>query len=98
MKRMKRYNLSEIMKRAHRTYKSNFRMGRRFGEILKESWEIAKSEVKFREEREAKFKAMREAMKDRKPARNGYNDLDIPQSAFYNPYSTGRMGAHYVGD
>ena len=95
---MKRYNLSEIMKRAHRTYRGNYRMGRSFGEILKESWEIAKSEVAFREEREAKFKAMYEAWKESKPASDGYNNLDIPQSAFYNPYSTGRMGAHYVGD
>lgn len=73
-------------------------MGRSFGEILKQSWEIAKSEVKLREEREAKFKAMREAAKSAKPERSNYNDLSIPQSAFYNPYSTGRMGAHYVGD
>ena len=95
---MKRYNLSEIMKRAHRMYRSNFRMGRSFSEILKNSWEIAKSEARLREEREAKFKAMCEAAKNRKPTRNSYNDLSIPQSAFYNPYSTGYMGAHYVGD
>lgn len=98
MSTMKRYNLSEIMKRAHRTYKSKFRMGRSFGDILKESWGIAKSEVRLREEREAKFKAMCEASNNRKPARSNYNDPAIPRYAFYNPHSTGRMGAHYVGD
>ena len=67
---MKRYNLSEIMKNAHRSYKySGKQQGKTFGEVLKATWKLAK-----------------------------YNDLSIPSSAYYNPNSTGRYGAHYVGD
>jgi hypothetical protein len=55
---MKRYNLSQIMKDAHRFYRSNSRMGRTFGECLKLAWTWAKDAIKFKEEREAKIKAM----------------------------------------
>ena len=30
--------------------------------------------------------------------RSRYDSLDIPASAYYNPNSTGKFGAHYVGD
>lgn len=55
---MKRYNLSQIMKDAHRFYRSNSRMGRTFGECLKLAWCWAKDAIKFKEEREAKAKAI----------------------------------------
>lgn len=51
---MKRYNLFQIMKDAHRFYRSNSRMGRTFGECLKLAWRWAKDTIKFAEEREAK--------------------------------------------
>ena len=55
---MKRYNLSQIMKDAHRFYNSRSRMGRTFGECLKLAWRWAKDAIKFAEEREAKIKAI----------------------------------------
>nr|DAZ44133.1 MAG TPA: hypothetical protein [Caudoviricetes sp.] len=69
---MKRYNLSQIMKDAHRFYRSKSRMGRTFGECLKLAWGWAKDEVKFKEEREAKIQAM---IVNKKPVeRTSYND------------------------
>jgi hypothetical protein len=53
---MKRYNLSQIMKDAHRFYNSRSRMGRTFGECLKLAWRWAKDAIKFAEEREVKIK------------------------------------------
>ena len=55
---MKRYNLFQIMKDAHRFYRSNSRMGRTFGECLKLAWRWAKDTIKFAEEREAKKQAL----------------------------------------
>ena len=40
---MKRYNLSEIMTSAHRTYKYvGKKQGKTFGEVLKSTWMLAK--------------------------------------------------------
>mgnify|MGYP000184839948 CR=1 FL=1 len=92
---MKRYNLSQIMQDAHRFYRSNSRMGRTFGECLKLAWTWAKDEVKFKEEREAKAKAM---LANQKPVeRNSYNDR-ITWSDCYNSNSRGYMGSQYCGD
>jgi hypothetical protein len=94
---MKRYNLSEIMKNAHRFYNSKSRMGRTFGECLKLSWTWAKDEIKFKEEREAKIKAM---LANQKPAteRKSFNDIKLTWSDCYNANSKGYMGSQYCGD
>ena len=40
---MKRFDLSEIMRNAHRTYKySGRKQGKTFGEVLKATWRLAK--------------------------------------------------------
>ncbi len=55
---MKKYNLSVIMKDAHRIYnsKSN-RRGRSWAECLKAAWGWEKDAVKAREERAARLEA-----------------------------------------
>ncbi|WP_195348948.1 hypothetical protein [Bacteroides nordii] len=93
---MKRYNLSQIMKDAHSFFRSNSRMGRTFGECLKLAWRWAKDAIKFKEEREAKIKAM---LANQKPVeRTSYNDSKITWSDCYNSNSKGYMGSQYCGD
>lgn len=101
---MKRYNLSEIMRAAHRTYKYvGKKQGKTFGQVLKSTWRLAKLDVAMKESKARnKVEAIKraEAFKNRKPtvASSSYNDLSIPQSAYYNSNSKGRFGSHYVGD
>lgn len=102
---MKRFDLSEIMRNAHRTYKySGKKQGKTFGEVLKATWRLAKLQESFSPEavksRTDKFLAERhEAMSKTAKATPSkeYNNLNIPASAYYNPNST-HYGAHYVGD
>ena len=59
---MKRYNLSQIMKDAHRLYNNEYqRKGRSWGECLQAAWRWAKDAAKVRAEKEAKLQAMIEA-------------------------------------
>jgi hypothetical protein len=103
---MKRYNLSEIMKNAHRSYKySGKQQGKTFGECLKSAWRLAKLQSNFTveavKERTDKYLAERhEAMSKTAKAtmHEGYNNKNIPASAYYNVNSTGRFGSRYVGD
>lgn len=99
---MKRYNLSQIMKSAHRSYKRHAG-NKSFSDCLKFAWMMAKSELSLTNE--AMVKKDREYVKainacgDVTPTkRSSYDDLSIPQSAYYNPYSKGRFGSQYVGD
>ncbi|WP_320974463.1 hypothetical protein [Bacteroides sp.] len=102
---MKRFDLSEIMRNAHRTYKySGRKQGKTFGEVLKATWRLAKLQENFSQEamkaRTDKFLSERNEVmsKAAKATRHeGYNNLNIPASAYYNPNST-HYGAHYVGD
>jgi len=101
---MKRYNLSEIMRAAHRTYKYvGKKQGKTFGQVLKSTWRLAKLDVAMQEgeaRRKVEAAERAETFKNWEPAKPSvaYNDLSIPQSAFYNPNSKGRFGSHYVGD
>lgn len=95
------YNLSQIMKSAHRNYKKG---GKTFSECLKSAWSFAKLQESFSPEavktRTDKFLAERhEAISKAAKAipSQEYNNPNIPASAFYNPNST-QYGAHYVGD
>ncbi|WP_195407092.1 hypothetical protein [Bacteroides congonensis] len=95
------YNLSQIMKSAHRNYKKG---GKTFSECLKSAWSFAKLQESFSPEavksRTDKYLAERNAVmsKAAKATRHeGYNNLSIPASAYYNSNST-HYGAHYVGD
>ena len=100
---MKKYNLSEIMKTAHNLYKTGKYT---WAESLKKSWKMAKFRISTRigalqikQEMEARLQEINAQYRDVIPAkRSRYDSLDIPASAYYNPNSTGRFGAHYVGD
>ena len=89
---MTRYNLSEIMRTAHRTYKYvGKKQGKTFGEVLKSTWRLAKLDV-ARQEADAKRK---EALKSSKPAEVvRYNFI----GEIYNRNSRGYMGSQYCGD
>ena len=50
---MKRYNLSQIMKRAHNLYKNAHAKYPTFADALRKSWSMAKFEVKVAEARQA---------------------------------------------
>lgn len=95
------YNLSQIMKSAHRKFKKG---GKTFSECLKSAWKFAKLQESFSDEnvarrnREFANKQNEEIRKSAKATPSkAYNDLSIPASAYYNPNST-QYGAHYVGD
>ena len=94
---MKRYNLSQIMKDAHRLYNSKSRMGRTFGECLKLAWTWAKDAIKFAEEREAKVKAM---LANQKPVERTISNVasNLTWDDCYNANSKGYMGSQYCGD
>ncbi len=100
---MKRYNLSEIMRNAHRTYKYvGKKQGKTFGEVLKATWKLAKLHVAM-EEAEARAKAERtkrnEEFANMKPAqRSSYNDVNLSWGDCYNTNSRGYMGSQYCGD
>lgn len=70
---MKRYNLSEIMRTAHRTYKYvGKKQGKTFGEVLKSTWRLAKLDV-ARQEADAKRKAEEgKRLESLKNSRTGY--------------------------
>lgn len=93
---MKRFNLSQIMKDAHRFFKSKSRMGRTFGECLKLAWRWAKDAIKLAEEREAKIQAL---LANQKPVKRiSYNDSNLTWSDCYSANSKGYMGSQYCGD
>ena len=87
---MKRYNLSEIMKTAHRTYKYvGKKQGKTFGEVLKSTWRLAKLDV-ARQESDLKHKAKEEkrleALRNIKPAEVVRYNFS---GEIYNPNSRG---------
>ena len=81
---MKRYNLSQIMKDAHRLYNNEYqRKGRSWGECLQAAWRWAKDAAKVRAEKEAKLQAMID---------------NLTWFDCYNSNSKGYMGSQYCGD
>lgn len=98
---MKRFNLSQIMKDAHRLYNNEYqRKGRSWGECLQAAWRWAKDAVKVRAEKEAKLQAMIEASWAAHNERK--NQPAQPDSLTwddcYNSNSKGYMGSQYCGD
>lgn len=100
---MKKYNLSMIMKSAHRNYK-RANGSKSFSDCLKSAWKFAKLQENFSDDNISKrdkeaAKSINASYRNVVPAQSSsYNDLSIPQSAYYNPNSKGRFGSHYVGD
>lgn len=61
--------------------------------ITLDSWQIVKSgTINLSTLSEATSKAAKATMHE------GYNNKNIPVSAYYNVNSTGRFGSRYVGD
>lgn len=91
------------MKSAHRSYKRN-KGEKSFSDCLKSSWMLAKLQETYSPEntkaRNSKIAENRnEAIRNSaKATSSSYDDLSIPSSAYYSANSTGRLGAHYVGD
>ena len=96
---MKRCNLSEIMRTAHRTYKYvGKKQGKTFGEVLKSTWKLVKLDVAVQESnaaRQVEEVKKAEALKNCKPAEvvryNFSGDV-------YDRNSKGYMGSQYCGD
>lgn len=96
---MKRYNLSQIMKSAHRTYKYvGKKQGKTFGEVLKSTWKLAKLDVAIQES------AAKRQSKEAKKAAEHKNcqPAEVVRYNFagdvYNRNSKGYMGSQYCGD
>lgn len=100
---MKRFNLSEIMRNAHRTYKHvGKKQGKTFGDVLKSTWKLAKMSVAMQEsaaKRQAEAARQAEEVKNRKPAeRSSYDSFNLNWADCYNSNSRGYMGSQYCGD
>jgi len=99
---MKRYNVSDIMKSAWRTYR--LRKGAMsFSDCLKRAWKIAKMDAITSECIEEGNKRFADSMKEfadssvkAKPC-SKYNNVDIPASAYYSG-NKGYMGANFCND
>lgn len=68
-----------------------------WADCLKLAWQDEKKRISEEAAREAKKQTMKAALAQ-PTKRSAYDDLSIPQSAYYNPCSYGHLGAHYVGD
>lgn len=103
-----KYDLSNIMKKAHSFYKTGKYT---WSECLKKSWKMAKFSVWVKETKEdvsTDYKA--EADKkylnqinsqhgEYKPAkRSSYDSFNAPISAYYTNNNIGRFGSCFVGD
>lgn len=100
---MKKFNLSQIMKDAHRTYKYvGKKQGKTFGEVLKSTWKLVKLDVAMQEsatKRQAEAARQAEEAKNRKPAeRSSYDSFNLTWDDCYNRNSKGYMGSQYCGD
>ena len=94
--RIMKYDRSQIMKNAHRTYKyRGKKQGRTFAEVLKATWMLAKLQYSMEEnakKREAEEEARAMMLRNAKPAevvRDNFTYEDV-----YGTFSNGR----YVGD
>lgn len=99
---MKRYDLSQIMKNAHRTYKYvGKKQGKTFGEVLKATWRLAKlsvamdeSAAKAREEMRAKAEEARTERMNTKVESADYKGYISHEALYGHSFRNGS----YVGD
>lgn len=104
---MKRYNLSEIMKKAHNFHKTGKYT---WSESLRKSWKMAKFSVQVKEEiagtkdyKEADNRAFTARLKkeygsQRKEKRSSYDYFNYPASVYYTNNCRGFYGSNYMGD
>jgi hypothetical protein len=102
-----KYDLSDIMKRAHNLYKTGKYT---WSESLRKSWKMAKFTLRTREEivnmvdyksidNKAFADKLRKEHEGWKPAeRSKYDDFSAPVSAYYTNNNRGRFGSCFVGD
>ena len=102
---MKRFDLQQIMKAAHRTYKySGKKQGKSFGEVLKMTWKLAKHDVAITEALKLQAEKTRReneelaAMKANVKVTTYQWPTCTTQEAVYPMNHRGAMGAHFVGD
>lgn len=99
---MRQFNLSQIMKSAWRKFKCEKGM-MSFSDCLKNAWAFAKLQLNMAGIEKACKESIRkqnaEARTNRAQSTPGvsYNDLNIPQSAFYSN-RRGRLNSHFVND
>ena len=87
---MKRFDLRQIMRDAHRTYKYvGKKQGKTFGEVLKSTWKLAKLNVTMQEERNNKMFT---------PVKAEKVTFKAEWSDCYNSNSRGYLGSQYCGD
>ena len=87
---MKRFDLRQIMRDAHRTYKYvGKKQGKTFGEVLKSTWKLAKLNV-----------TMQEELARQQEERNNKEKVTFKAewSDCYNSNSRGYLGSQYCGD
>ena len=95
---MKKYDLSQIMKNAHRTYKYvGKKQGKTFGEVLKSTWSLFKmhaamAELRARQDAELK-KQSDEFVHVKAEAVKYTFEGDV-----YDRTSKGYLGSQYCGD
>lgn len=99
-----RMNSSKVMARAHRYYKL-YRGKISFSESIKLAWKYHRemTEKDIPDYKAAANKTyldkIRKDYKEMKPSqRSSYDDLSIPESAFYTNNRRGRFGSKFVGD
>ena len=98
---MKKYDLSKIMRNAHRTYKYvGKKQGKSFGEVLKSTWRLAKMDIAIQEAEEKKKAEAAKKAAEWKPTKVERGDYKgyLPESALYNSNSRGYLGSQYCGD
>lgn len=99
---MKRYNIQQVMKDAHRLYGNDFqRRGRTWAECLKSAWGYEKDAVRIREAKAAKLDAMivaswavHNARKNEKSNKNEFEGISSDAVSF----SMGYGRSLYCGD
>ena len=94
---MKRFDLRQIMRDAHRTYKYvGKQQGKTFGEVLKSTWKLAKLNVTMQEEL-----ARQQEERNNKvftPVKAEKVTFKAEWSDCYNSNSRGYLGSQYCGD
>lgn len=100
---MKRFDLSEIMRTAHRTYKySGKKQGKSFAEVLRQTWKLAKLHVSIEESLKAQSEQRKiesQKMAEIKTTTIEYKMPKAMTSDILYPHNNrGYMGAKFVGD
>lgn len=97
-----RKNSSKVMAMAHKLYRL-YGGTMSFSESIRQAWKSYGSGAVTTDYKAAANKSyldkIKKVYKNLKPAqRSSYDDLSIPESAFYTSNNRGRFGSKFVGD